>query len=489
MKKNFGRLYDGTLFCYAYLALTLLSFNPYIYYRSFMRALVAAAAVLGAAALAYKLIYFRRYSNAPCFLVAAAFLLSNGITALVNAHYGLSESVQGFLWLAFQLLILLPRDVTEPKENMLRQLCGLGGFYLAYNALAALIGIVMAFLGIGEAYHLNPGAIVPRGFVWGRLWGMYTDPNYGAASVCVSFALCLLFLMRARKKLMRVLLYLCMALFYLYIVFSDSRTGIVALASLAAVYAFCRLYARGRWGKKTFAAGKRILFACVLAILISGVAAFGVQGTKKAYNSLVARIYVSQENGGKEEEPRIDREYDDASDVSNGRLSLWKSGVELFQKAPVFGVGFRNFQAAARVLAPDTYLIQNPQKFLYDAYHNMLVDVTAAQGVVGILAFLALLICAAVHLIRALPRMLKTDSRVNRFAAALLSAIAAVLAESLFISDLFYVNTPTSFMFWLLLGMLLRLSEDIKNADAAQLDEWERVLRLPIRSRGGGDSV
>jgi O-antigen ligase len=190
-----------------------------------------------------------------------------------------------------------------------------------------------------------------------------------------------------------------------------------------------------------------------------------------------------------EENPQIDREYDDASDVSNGRLSLWISGFEIFKKAPLFGVGFRNFQAAARALAPDTYLIRNPQKFLYDAYHNMLVDVTAAQGVVGILAFLALTVCAAAHVIRALPQLLRRNLRVNRFAAALLSALAAVLAESLFISDLFYVNTPTSFMFWFLLGILLRLSADLKNADEMRLDEWEQALLEPIHSRRGGDSA
>jgi len=487
MKKNLKCLYDGTLLSYVFLALTLLSFNPYIYYLPFMKALVAATAALGAIVFVYRIIHYHRYMHAPCFGAGAAFMLSYGITALVNTRYGLSESTQGFLWLAFQLLILLPRDVTESKSSMLRQLCGIAGFYLAYNALAALIGIAMAFFGFGEVYHVNINTIVPRGFVWGRLWGMYTDPNYGAASVCVSFALCLLFLARARKKLVRVLLCLCMVVFYLYIVFSDSRTGIVALAALTAVYAFCRAYVRGGWGKRIFTTGKRILFACVIAILISGIAAFGVLGTKKAYNGLIDLVYVPHENNGKEENPQIDREYDDASDVSNGRLSLWISGFEIFKKAPVFGVGFRNFQAAARVLAPDTYLIRNPQKFLYDAYHNMLVDVTAAQGVVGILALLALAVCAAVHVIRALPQLLRRNSRINRFAAALLSALAAVLAESLFISDLFYVNTPTSFMFWFLLGILLRLSADLKNAGEMRLDEWEQALLEPIRSRRGGD--
>lgn len=489
MKKSLNCLYNGTLFSYVYLTLTLLSFNPYLYYLPFMKVFAAATATLGTVVLAYRLFYFRRYSLAPCFWAAAAFLLSYGITTLVNARYGLFESTQGFLWLAFQLLLLLPRDVTESKESMLRQLLGVGGFFLAYNALAALIGIFMALFGFGEVYHINPGTIVPRGFVWGRLWGMYTDPNYGAASVCVSFALCLLFLARARKKLVRVVLFLCMAVFYLYIVFSDSRTGIVALAVLTAVYIFCRAFARGGWGKRIFTTGKRILIAFVASILVSGIAAFGVLGVKKAYNGILDFVYVQSKNNGEEENPQIDRAYDDASDVSNGRIALWKSGLEIFQKMPLFGVGFRNFQIAARKIVPNTYLIRNPQNFHYDAYHNMLVDITAAQGIIGILAFLVLAICAGAHVIRALPMMLKKNSYVNRFSAALLAALAAVLAESQFISDLFYVNTPSSFMFWFLLGILLRLSFDLKNTDIMRLDEWEQTLAETTRSRGGGDLI
>ncbi|MCE5235909.1 MAG: O-antigen ligase family protein [Clostridiaceae bacterium] len=483
MKRRMAWLYDGTLFLYVYLALTLLSFNPFVYYLPALRALTALAAVLGAASLVYRLFHFRRYQKAPCLWPAAAFLLSGLFTLAVNARYGVLESAQGLLWLAFQLLLLLPRGANEVRGDMVKELRGVGGVFVAYNAVMALLSLLMAFFGYGEVYRPGGAAIVPRGFVWGRLWGMYSDPNYGSASVCVSLAMCLFFLSRARTRRIRVLLWLSCLAFYGYIVFSDSRTGMAALAALLGAYALCRVYERaGTWGKKANGFKKRAALSILSAVLVSGLSISCVMATKVAYNSFISIVYRA-EPGVPGENPvkPIDRAYDDQSDMSNGRLALWKSGVELFQKAPLFGVGFRNLQAAAKALVPDTYLVRNPKGYMYDAYHNMLVDVLASQGILGLIAFFALAVCALKHVFRLLASVLRRGARTALFAAALVSALAAVVAESLFISDLFYVNTPTSFMFWFLLGCLLRLGDDIGKENGAfveaRLEEWERAFK------------
>lgn len=496
MQQTTKKLYDGTFFFYCYLTLTMLSFNPFIYYISAMRILVVLTALLGLAAFLYRLIYYKKYKDAPCLWGACAFLLSALVTLLLNARYGLMESAQGFLWLLFQLLILFPRDASEKKEDMLRQFYGIGGYFVGYNVLMAFLGLCMVLFGYGEVYALSPTEVVPRGFVWGRLWGMYSDPNYGSAFVCASFALCLYFFMRVRTRRMRVLLAISMLFLYLYVVFSDSRTGMVALAALLTAYAFFRFFARvGERGKNALRPFRRMAVSLLLAICVSGCAAGGVQVVKTSYNSFVSLVYPPEE-GAPDEQPsddkHIERGYDDQSDISNGRLALWKSGMELFSKAPLFGVGFRNFQAAARELAPSTYLIHNPQNFQFDAYHNVVVDVLASQGAVGILVFFAFAFCALVRVFRLFWRAARHDTRTALFTGALCAVLATVLAESLFISDLFYVNTPTSFLFWFVLGLLMRLTKDLgKRSDfavGARLEEWEAALSKPLSARGGREA-
>ena len=496
MRQTTKKLYDGTFFLYCYLTLTLLSFNPFVYYLPVIRVLVALTALLGVAAFCYRLIHYKKYKDTPCLWGACAFLLSALVTLLLNVRYGLMESAQGFLWLLFQLLILFPRDAFEKKETTLKQFYGIGGYFVAYNALMAFLGLLMVLFGYGEVHALSPTEVVPRGFVWGRLWGMYSDPNYGSAFVCVSFALSLYFFMRVRTRRMRVLLAFCMLFLYLYVVFSDSRTGMVTLAALLTAYAFFRFFARvGERGKNALRPFRRAAVSLLLAICVAGCAAGGVQVVKLAYNSFVNLVYPPEE-GAPGEQPgddkHIERGYDDQSDMSNGRLALWKSGAELFSKAPVFGVGFRNFQAAARELVPSTYLINNPQNFQFDAYHNVVVDVLAAQGAVGIFAFLAFALCALVRVFRLFWRAARHDTRTALLVGALCAVLAAILAESLFISDLFYVNTPTSFLFWFVLGLLMRLTKDLgKRSDfavGARLEEWETVLAQPLCTPRGREA-
>ncbi len=485
MKKTESALY--TVFLYGFLTLTLLSFNPFVYYLAPMRPLVYSVAALGLVCCTLRLFSGRRYFNASYAWLAILFLISYALTALLNRRFGILESMQGFLWLAFQLLLLYPRDATEKKVAMLRQLRGILLYFVFYNALVSLAGIFMVASGYGEVYRLSDTQLVPRGFVWGRLWGMYSDPNYGSASAAVSFALSLHFFLRARRAGERLIFALSMLVLYLYIVFSDSRTGMVALASCLLVYAFCRFYGRlGQKGKRALFPWKRALYASFLALFISLIAVGGVQVTKTAYNGLVAILYPPQAGQEKPtEDKQIDRDYEDESDLSNGRLALWKSGTELFYKAPLFGVGFRNFRQAAGELAPGTYLIHNPQGASFDAFHNVFVDALAAQGLIGLLLFSAFAALGAVSVFRLLARAARYGRRTFELVSVLAAALAAVLAESLFISDLLYVNTPTAFLFWYVFGCLMRVGADLSGGAnlPSRLDEWEKAIGVRGREK------
>ena len=78
--------------------------------------------------------------------------------------------------------------------------------------------------------------------------------------------------------------------------------------------------------------------------------------------------------------------------------------------APIFGVGSRNFIAAADDKIPNTYLVNNHQG-KFNSTHNMFFDMLAAQGIVGTVLMLAAMVLIIICIIRLLGKNLKEDCR------------------------------------------------------------------------------
>ena len=80
------------------------------------------------------------------------------------------------------------------------------------------------------------------GFVDNRLWGVYTDPNYGAILSIVSIVISLFYLTGkgSLDKRIKVALIINIVLEYLYLCYADSRTGLLAV--VAAVILVCALW-------------------------------------------------------------------------------------------------------------------------------------------------------------------------------------------------------------------------------------------------------
>jgi O-antigen ligase len=63
--------------------------------------------------------------------------------------------------------------------------------------------------------------------------------------------------------------------------------------------------------------------------------------------------------------------------ADNGRFAIWRTGVEKFLSAPLFGSGFY-----------DSYVEEEWSFVLYPyLYHNTLIQMLASCGIVGVLAY------------------------------------------------------------------------------------------------------
>ena len=139
--------------------------------------------------------------------------------------------------------------------------------------------------------------------------------------------------------------------------------------------------------------------------------------------------------------------------ATSGRCELIKGGVRLFESKPVFGWGSGSYRVAYRKEEGATGVNA------VAASHTIPVTVAAEQGVIGLLAYLALLVASVVAL-------LLRGARMSMARAAIAAAFIAVIIHSWLYAA--FLEDPLT---WALLAVGLNLGADDDAGDADGDDE------------------
>ena len=143
-------------------------------------------------------------------------------------------------------------------------------------------------------------------------------------------------------------------------------------------------------------------------------------------------------------------------DLSNRRLDIWKSALELFASSPVVGVGHNTLLPYVRAEQPDSYLINNDH-MEFTSMHNTFLDVLVAQGALGFILYVGL--AAGIFLVLVRKRQVILQNTQGESMALTAIAISVVCA-SVLMSEIVYVASPMSFIFWMGLGCMMQASDE-----------------------------
>ena len=190
--------------------------------------------------------------------------------------------------------------------------------------------------------------------------------------------------------------------------------------------------------------------SCTIS-LYNNIKAFEIAGNIESTEEGVE----TEEEEEKEEEEElivIGRQDVSSSDVSNRRFDIWKSGLEISQTSPVYGIGFANIKAYALDKCSETYILNNGYKE-FEAFHNMIMDVLVSQGILGLIVLGTIIIYFVVSILRKLKKVFMEDENAET-TIMLMSCVVMLLTSSMFLSEIFYVNNACTYVFWLLLGYL-----------------------------------
>ncbi len=440
-----------SLFKYCYIIHILLAFNTLLVDKSILKVTSAIVLVLGVVCVLYRLLHIKNYIRYPFVILYILFLVLFGVSCLFNIHYGVTENAKIFMWMTFQFGLLYAFDLKKDEGNVKKEFQISMFLIIGITSVMNLISMIMMFVNYCGYCILDDGRSFLIGVAyWGRLYGIHTDPNYGSVLSVVALMAGIYFFLKLKKTWARVLMIVSAVLQAMFIIFSASRTGLVATCVCMLLF----------WFMYSLHKKKKIIRACIVAV-VAVVVVLGVnKGVVAGYNFTVTQISKLQEehkkpdkedDKKKEEMVKLGRQEELEGDVSNRRFDLWKNAVDMAKTSPVVGVSFGNFIPYAEENLPDCYMISNDFA-TFNAFHNMFMDLIASQGIVGFVVFIVIILSSLWYLLKHYKTIPEADKPTCAF---LFSACAAMLASSLFVSEILYVNNQVTVLFWTLWGFLI----------------------------------
>ena len=391
----------------------------------------------------------------------AGFLVVMLISTVINRQYDFFGNIKTTIFTAIQFFVFLSIAGGMNRKQIKKTVRIAGDVLAAFMLVCSIISIVQFVLQIGYSLEdVNGQARVCQGFFESRLFGIYQDPNYASVTGIISIFLCMYNFTKVNRVFFRIFYVINIIVQYMYIVMSGSRTAEMCLLASVFLGAFfvIRKYCFQLDLKRATAVTVSLLLALSCAVTVY----CSVPASK--YVLQFAPSVVSKDNMEPVTFERVDVEGN--PDISNLRFKIWKSGLEIYTGHPVFGTSPRAQLSIAKAEYPDGFVAQR-NYMLHNGYLNVLVS-TGTVGAVIMLCYIVLVLILVCKKFFG-----KGRKNYDPVALTALLVVAIMAIASLFLTEIFFVNTACALLFWFFLGILLRLCED---------DTGGKTLDLPIKS-------
>lgn len=457
------------LYFIMFMTYAILSTNSFTYGKPIISLVMWPTFLIGILIIAYRALNFKDYCKMPGLIFLIGMLASIGISTVVNYRYSFKSNIIVCVYWALFFLVCYVKYNEKTKEEIIKDFEYIAAFFAVYFTVGAVLGILLMFEGVSvKMMTSDTNYEYFIGFIHGRLWGTYINPNNGAISSAVSIIIFVYLFSKSKKLLPKIGCSAAVLLLLMYIALSDSRSGAVCVGVVCGVYSFVRL---GYKFKDKKALLKIVGAMISVLIIIPGFMA--PRCLKNVYNDASVKISEYRENNSNDviaenndvsfKTPVIDRGYDLSDDVSNRRFDVWKSGVEIFSSSSkniIVGIGFNGILDYAEETMPETYIVSNDYTKLR-TLDNEFFNILDAQGIIGIIATAAFVIFIITVIFK---RLFSLDEEYASLVAVLLAVVIGLGASAMFCAVMFYHFSANSILFWFTSGTLIYLITKDKKA-------------------------
>lgn len=423
--------------------------------------------LLGGLLIIYRLINYKTYIKVKGEKLLLCFLISYIVSFSVFYKYGIYDEIKVLVWMSIQFILLYAIEPSKNIDKIKKEIKYIFITIITSVTIMNFINLILLINNYSAYYNALDGNTYILGIAeWGRLYGIAVDPNYVSVVSIVAIIAAIYILKNNKNIFIKIVLILSVILQFIFIAFAQSRTALVSfIAGIVIYYLFEIIY---KFKQKNSI--KNILIILLKIVIYSLIIILGSKLLVSGYNYIkkyeiteieevqTETLTKTQEEPQKVQEENssieIKREENISGDISNRRFDIWYSGYEIFELVPILGIGFGHFATYAIENIPSTYIVNNDLA-VFTAFHNTIIDVLVSQGIVGII----ILILFIIVIIKEMFKITNIKEKDIEIVIILITICATIGCSAMFLSHIFYVNTPTTAIFWLTLGCIIYFLE------------------------------
>ncbi len=292
-------------------------------------------------------------------------------------------------------------------------------------------GALVSLYAIGEHYGHSLSCLIIKGHfnvscwvqdVQTRVYATFGQPNwlaaYNATLIGLGTPLTYHFCRhRQANHYLRWLLPCSLLLNFLSLLFTKSRSGIIAFFAGLTVTIFLWLLTWFKHQKQQLGANLRSL-ALLLLIFLIPMLIWGTQYTP-SWKEIISATHAQELTMGLPEHLQgINVNITDSSDI---RKIVWRGALDIWRHHPLIGTGVESFAYSYYFYRPADHNWTSEWDFLYNKAHNELLNLAANSGTFGLFTYLSLFATLAFFTFRQLlsPHDLEQDDSLIGICAGL----------------------------------------------------------------------
>jgi putative inorganic carbon (hco3(-)) transporter len=232
--------------------------------------------------------------------------------------------------------------------------------------LSLLSGLLIAAYGIAQHFGIDKDIWVQD--VQARVFSTLGQPNWLAAFLCILLPFSVDKLLSSKTKPLSTFYLLLSTTFYLCLLFTKSKSGIIAAIVSLAVYFIIRFFQKNLSLKHSLSV---ISLFIVLSLIINNPIKDIIFPPKIIPTPVNNTINITP-----------------SEDI---RQLVWAGSFRLWQQFPLFGTGPETFAYTYYWVRPAAHNLTSEWNFLYNKSHNEYLNYLATTGSFGIVAYLLII--------------------------------------------------------------------------------------------------
>lgn len=390
----------------------------------------------------------KSYINKATQFYMYVFLLSYIVTIFINRNSNLVGNTKTLIWQIIMMFVLFISEAWKSKDNVDLDIIRISKTVIVVTMILSLISLIIFFLNIVYWVNRVDGVLIPIGYYYARLWGIYVDPNQAAVIAIVSILVSIIVLISKKYKSLKLIIS-NIIIQYIFMILTASRGGAIGFLFGVIVlgYLLSDYILRNKITKCVF----RSFISIFIALILSGVLLLSEAPIRKVLAIIPTSISnIKSEVNYEGMNQSIDIERNDLTS-SNGRIVLWKDGLRLSKFSPIFGFGDRNIFLKAKELTPGSSLEKQ-------YVHNGFIHMVLSGGIVAGITMLLLLFFAIIDIVKIVFTSNIYTSKYYIYSCIGL-IVGASLITAIFLTELFYQNSFISTVFWIYLGFMVSIDK------------------------------